>query len=122
MAPGLDKLNIIKFRVAAYDTKSQAMAFVDPTRKDDFINISGTQMRRLAKEGSYPPAGFMAPKAWNVLAEFYLRQIQSNQEFIENWLRKSWSFLNQSKIFYQFGHSPDFYSPMGYSMTAAVLI
>ena len=85
MAPGLDKLNIIKFRVAAYDTKSQAMAFVDPTRKDDFVNISGTQMRRLAKEGSYPPAGFMAPKAWSVLAEFYLRQNQSSQEFIENW-------------------------------------
>jgi len=39
-------------------------------------------MRRLAKEGSYPPVGFMAPKAWSVLADFYQRQGQ--QEFIEN--------------------------------------
>jgi 3'-phosphoadenosine 5'-phosphosulfate synthase len=85
MAPGLDKLNIIKFRVAAYDTKSQCMSFVDPARKDDFVNISGTQMRRLAKEGSYPPAGFMAPKAWSVLADFYRQQIQVQQtEFVEN--------------------------------------
>ena len=73
MAPGLDKLQIIKFRVAAYDTKAQAMAFVDPERKEDFLHISGTQMRRLAKEGSYPPSGFMAPKAWSVLADFYMQ-------------------------------------------------
>ena len=84
MAPGLDKLSIIKFRVAAYDTKAQTMSFVDPDRKEDFINISGTQMRRLAKEGSYPPSGFMAPKAWAVLADFYRQQGQGQQEFIEN--------------------------------------
>lgn len=84
MAPGLDKLDIFKFRVAAYDTKAQNMAFVDPDRKEDFINISGTQMRRLAKEGSYPPSGFMAPKAWAVLADYYRQQVQSQQEFIEN--------------------------------------
>ena len=41
-------------------------------------------MRRLAKEGSYPPSGFMAPKAWAVLADYYRQQVQSQQEFIEN--------------------------------------
>ena len=56
--------------------------FVDPDRKGDFVNISGTQMRRLAKEGAYPPSGFMAPKAWSVLADFY--QQNQGQEFIEN--------------------------------------
>ena len=97
MAPGLDKLHIIKFRVAAYDTKAQAMSFVDQTRKDDFVNISGTQMRRLAKEGAYPPSGFMAPKAWSVLADFY--QQNQAQEFVENWPRYfycKWNKWNQS--------------------------
>jgi ATP sulfurylase len=56
--------------------------FVDPDRKGDFVNISGTQMRRLAKEGAYPPSGFMTPKAWSVLADFY--QQNQGQEFIEN--------------------------------------
>jgi 3'-phosphoadenosine 5'-phosphosulfate synthase len=47
------------------------MGFMDPSRRDDFVNISGTQMRRLAREGQTPPHGFMAPKAWNVLADYY---------------------------------------------------
>lgn len=71
MAPGLDTLEIIKFRVAAYDQTARAMAFFDPERKADFLKISGTEMRRLAREGEQPPEGFMAPKAWEVLAEFY---------------------------------------------------
>ncbi len=28
-------------------------------------------MRSLAKEGEEPPNGFMAPKAWKILAEYY---------------------------------------------------
>lgn len=45
MAPGLDALEIIPFRVAAYDLKGKRMAFFDPTRKDEFDFISGTRMR-----------------------------------------------------------------------------
>lgn len=45
MAPGLESLTIIPFRVAAYDTSNKAMAFFEPTRKDDFDFISGTRMR-----------------------------------------------------------------------------
>jgi len=47
------------------------MAFFEPERKNDFDFISGTRMRALAKEGEEPPPGFMAPKAWKVLAEYY---------------------------------------------------
>lgn len=47
MAPGLDKLEIIPFRVAAYDTTTSKMAFFDPSRKSDFEFISGTKMRGL---------------------------------------------------------------------------
>jgi len=71
MAPGLSQLEIIPFKVAAYDTKAKAMAFFDPHRKDDFDFISGTRMRALAKAGEIPPSGFMAPKAWQVLANYY---------------------------------------------------
>ena len=33
--------------------------------------FSGTKMRHLARTGEEPPNGFMAPKAWQVLAEHY---------------------------------------------------
>ncbi|KAK9885853.1 hypothetical protein WA026_013731 [Henosepilachna vigintioctopunctata] len=71
MAPGLDSLEIIPFRVAAYDTTNKRMAFFDPTRKDEFDFISGTRMRTLARQGADPPVGFMAPKAWNILSDYY---------------------------------------------------
>ncbi|XP_053603060.1 bifunctional 3'-phosphoadenosine 5'-phosphosulfate synthase isoform X1 [Plodia interpunctella] len=70
-APGLNDLEIIPFRVAAYDTSVGKMAFFDPTRKEDFDFISGTRMRGLAKAGKEPPKGFMAPSAWKILADYY---------------------------------------------------
>lgn len=45
MAPGLDQLKIIPFRVAAYDKTNSQMAFFDPNRKEEFEFISGTKMR-----------------------------------------------------------------------------
>jgi len=71
MAPGLTNLQIIPFRVAAYDKTNKKMNFYDESRKEDFVFISGTKMRGLAKSGEQPPQGFMAPKAWNVLASYY---------------------------------------------------
>ncbi|XVF63716.1 hypothetical protein PTKIN_Ptkin09bG0108500 [Pterospermum kingtungense] len=44
MAPGLEKLNILPFRVAAYDTLVKKMAFFDPSRAKDFLFISGTKV------------------------------------------------------------------------------
>lgn len=35
------------------------MDFYDPERKDDFLFISGTKMRALARAGETPPEGFM---------------------------------------------------------------
>lgn len=71
MAPGLDSIEILPFRVAAYDKSVSQMAFFDPKRKDDFDFISGTRMRTLARTGQDPPSGFMEPKAWKILAEYY---------------------------------------------------
>ncbi|KAK0098381.1 hypothetical protein PV326_008970 [Microctonus aethiopoides] len=70
-APGLQDLEIIKFRVAAYNMKEKRMTFFNPDKKDDFDFISGTRMRNLAKSGENPPDGFMSPKAWKILADYY---------------------------------------------------
>jgi len=71
MAPGLQQLEIVPFQVAAYDNTKGEMAIFDPSRKDDFLFISGTKMRGLARAGEQPPQGFMAPSAWKVLCEYY---------------------------------------------------
>lgn len=71
MAPGLDSIEILPFRVAAYDKSTSQMAFFDPSRKADFDFISGTRMRSLARSGQDPPHGFMEPKAWQILSEYY---------------------------------------------------
>ncbi|XP_014218068.1 ATP sulfurylase 2-like, partial [Copidosoma floridanum] len=71
MARGLQKLEIIPFKVAAYDMVNKKMSFFDPARKQDFDFISGTRMRNFARTGELPPNGFMAPKAWDVLAKYY---------------------------------------------------
>lgn len=70
-APGLEQYEILPFRVAAYNTKKSAMDFFDPAKKEDFLFISGTKMRKFAREGVEPPKGFMAPKAWEVVSEYY---------------------------------------------------
>ncbi|PIA57262.1 hypothetical protein AQUCO_00600179v1 [Aquilegia coerulea] len=71
MAPGLEKLNILPFKVAAYDKTAKKMAFFDPSRAQDFLFISGTKMRAYAKSGEDPPDGFMCPGGWKVLVEYY---------------------------------------------------
>ncbi|KAG7271109.1 hypothetical protein CRUP_005662 [Coryphaenoides rupestris] len=60
MAPGLTSVEIIPFRVAAYNVPKRAMEFYDPER-----------MRKLARSGENPPEGFMAPLAWKVLTDYY---------------------------------------------------
>lgn len=53
MAPGLQNLEIIPFRVAAYDTKAKKMSFFEAERQQDFIFISGTKMRGIYLYLSY---------------------------------------------------------------------
>ncbi|KAJ8013993.1 hypothetical protein DPEC_G00035610 [Dallia pectoralis] len=67
MAPGLTSVEIIPFRVAAYNNTKKAMDFYDKDRDAEFDFISGTRMRKLARSGENPPDGFMAPKAWKDL-------------------------------------------------------
>ena len=87
MAPGLTQLEVVPFKVAAYNMKLEQMDFYDPSQHEDFEFISGlsttlhttvertcllsllfsllpvgTKMRGLAREGKTPPDGFMAPR------------------------------------------------------------
>uniref|UniRef100_A0AAQ4R9Y2 3'-phosphoadenosine 5'-phosphosulfate synthase 1 n=1 Tax=Gasterosteus aculeatus aculeatus TaxID=481459 RepID=A0AAQ4R9Y2_GASAC len=71
MAPGLITLEIVPFKVAAYNKVKRAMDFYDAQNHQDYDFISGTRMRKMAREGQNPPDGFMAPKAWAVLKEYY---------------------------------------------------
>jgi len=71
MAPGLNQLEILPFKVAAYHRLSQTMAFYDPNKHDEYDFISGTRMRKIARSGESPPDGFMVPAGWKVLAEYY---------------------------------------------------
>jgi 3'-phosphoadenosine 5'-phosphosulfate synthase len=48
MAPGLAGMEIIPFRVAAYDKVANAMNFFEPERSRDFDFISGTRMRGIS--------------------------------------------------------------------------
>mmetsp|Transcript_86971 Transcript_86971/g.251214 ORF Transcript_86971/g.251214 Transcript_86971/m.251214 type:complete len:417 (-) Transcript_86971:86-1336(-) len=70
-APGLQKLQLLPFTFAAYDTKAGKMSFFDASRKDDFVSISGSKMRKLAREGQLPPDGFMDPEGWQILVKYY---------------------------------------------------
>jgi len=71
MAPGMNQFEIIPFKVAAYNKQKGAMDFYDPANHDNFDFISGTRMRKTAREGGELPTGFMAPKAWKVLQAYY---------------------------------------------------
>ncbi|XKL68277.1 hypothetical protein PGB90_003768 [Kerria lacca] len=71
IAPGLTSIGILPFKTAAYNKVLKKMDYFDLSRKEDFEFISGTKMRNLARIGQLPPNGFMSPKAWNVLENFY---------------------------------------------------
>lgn len=65
-------VEICPFKVAALNTKTNQMEFFGPgCNKDDFAFVSGSQMRKMAKEGTNPPQGFMSQKGWEILAGYY---------------------------------------------------
>jgi 3'-phosphoadenosine 5'-phosphosulfate synthase len=66
-------IDVLPFRVAAYNGASQAMEFFNPQAPNakDFQFISGSKMRAMAAAGESLPPGFMSEKGWKVLAEYY---------------------------------------------------
>lgn len=65
-------VGILPFKVAALNKERKQMEFFLPDcKKEDFDFISGTRMRKMAKAGDDPIEGFMSPKGWDVLCEYY---------------------------------------------------
>jgi len=69
----LGGVEVVPFKVAAYNKKSSQMEFFGGPGcvKEDFEFISGSRMRQMAKDGENPPSGFMSQKGWEILAAYY---------------------------------------------------
>jgi 3'-phosphoadenosine 5'-phosphosulfate synthase len=90
MSPGQDPMNILPFSKVFYDKRDHVMKAKDNSRPDDFISISGSKMRALARAGAEPcdvsdgkeipsdlerencvPPGFMVPSGWKIVCDYY---------------------------------------------------
>eukprot|EP01038_Epipyxis_sp_PR26KG_P007808 gene7808-10604_t len=90
MSPGQDPMNILPFGQVYYDKRDHVMKGRDETRPDDFIEISGSKMRKLAAQGATPcdvsngkeipsdllaanciPPGFMVQSGWEIVCDYY---------------------------------------------------
>ena len=75
---GLKTCSIVQGAVRKTLFTYQSSLFPPCDRHSEFDFISGTRMRKLAREGESPPDGFMAPEAWKVLTDFYRSLEQSS--------------------------------------------
>ena len=96
-SPGIGDMKMLSFVKVMYDMKDNSMKVPDPARPDDFISISGSKMRLLARNGAVPcsptnipndlveancvPSGFMVPKGWNLVVDYY-RNIDDTSRWI----------------------------------------
>jgi 3'-phosphoadenosine 5'-phosphosulfate synthase len=86
-SPGVGEMKFLSFVKVMYDISDNIMKEPDPSRPDDFISISGTKMRSLARSGAVPcsptniptdleaanciPSGFMVPDGWSRVVDYY---------------------------------------------------
>jgi len=69
----LNGVDVLPFKVAAYNGATKQMEFFNPQAPNakDFQFISGSKMRAMAKNGDTLPPGFMSQKGWEVLSGYY---------------------------------------------------
>ncbi len=86
-SPGLQGMQMLSFVKVMYDISDNVMKVPDQSRMQDFISISGTKMRLLARNGATPcsptniptdlvaanciPSGFMVPDGWETVVDYY---------------------------------------------------
>lgn len=86
-SPGIGDMKMLSFVKVMYDIKDNVMKVPDDSRLKDFISISGSKMRLLARNGATPcsltnipkdlvkancvPAGFMVPAGWKKVVDYY---------------------------------------------------
>ena len=90
MSPGQDPMNILPFGQVFYDKRDHVMKAKDENRPNDFIEISGSKMRKLAAQDAKPcdvsngkeipsdllkanciPPGFMVQSGWEIVCDYY---------------------------------------------------
>jgi len=86
-SPGIGDMKMLSFVKIMYDITDNVMKLPDESRMSDFISISGSKMRELARNGATPcsptniptdlveancvPSGFMVPKGWEGVVDYY---------------------------------------------------
>jgi 3'-phosphoadenosine 5'-phosphosulfate synthase len=96
-SPGIGDMQMLSFVKVMYDITDNVMKIPDETRMQDFISISGTKMRLLARNGATPcsptniptdlvaanciPSGFMVPKGWEGVVDYY-RHVNEAERWI----------------------------------------
>jgi 3'-phosphoadenosine 5'-phosphosulfate synthase len=86
-SPGIGGMKMLSFVKVMYDITDNVMKLPDESRMQDFISISGSKMRLLARNGATPcsktniptdlveancvPSGFMVPKGWDGVVDYY---------------------------------------------------
>lgn len=85
-SPGLGDMELLGFEKVMYDKRDHTMKAPEAARMDDFISISGSKMRQLARQGATPcpdpmptdvvaancvPQGFMVPTGWDIVVNYY---------------------------------------------------
>lgn len=68
---GLLKINVMPFKPVFYNKNTQEMEFFNSNNSKEYLNISGSELRRLAREGLELPENFMNSKGWEVLSNYY---------------------------------------------------
>lgn len=94
MSPGMGEMKLLSFSKVYYDKRDHLMRDKDASRPDDFISISGTKMRALARQGAVPcpptipsdllaanciPPGFMVPAGWNIVVDYYQHAAEADR-------------------------------------------
>ena len=64
-------LKVIPFKPVLYNSNTKQMEFFNSSNASAYLNISGSEMRRLAREGKPLPDSFMNEKGWKVLSDYY---------------------------------------------------
>jgi 3'-phosphoadenosine 5'-phosphosulfate synthase len=86
-SPGIGDMKMLSFVKVMYDISDNVMKIPDPNRMQDFISISGSKMRLLARNGATAcsatniptdlveancvPRGFMVPDGWSQVVDYY---------------------------------------------------
>lgn len=96
-SPGIGNMKMLSFVKVMYDVTDNVMKVPDESRMDDFISISGSKMRLLARNGASlcspdhiptdlveancVPSGFMVPKGWDLVVDYY-KNVQDKTRWI----------------------------------------